>query len=324
MRLSILTLLALIGCQDKKPAPPAAPPPPPPPHDGVVLVLPGTAPRQPLRYALTPGAVATSQLVYDLELKSDGQPSPLPVLVVDLETKVERRMPDGAARLRIAITRASVRDRAGATASELVRKEAAAMQGVAVTELVAPDGLVSDSQIEAAGALSDAARGQLANLLRSLEHAAPRFPVEPVGPGASWRERRTLPEGGIRAINETTYVLTSRTGDTIAYTSTAASAGEPQKVVQDGTTVDVTETRGHGEAAGTVDLARYAFELIASSVFSTVLTVAAPAGAPGAGRSAIEIAIKLQVSPRDAERAEAAPAAPSPDAGPAQGAHNAP
>jgi hypothetical protein len=327
MRWSILTLFALIACQDKKLAPPDPLAAPTPPRDGVVLLLPGTGPLQPIRYQVSPETVWRSELVYDLEIKTDGQPSPLPLLVIDLETRVDSKRADGTAKLRIAVLRTTVRERTGATASELVRREAEAMQGVVITELLAPDGAVSDIRIEAPGALTEAARAQLDNLLRSLDHAVPRLPTEAVGAGASWRERKTLPEGGIRAVTETIYLLTSRVGDTITYTSTAASAAKPQKVVQDGTLVDVTDTHGHAASAGTVDLSRRAFELTASSWFSTTMNVVAPPGTPGAGRSTIEVAIKLQVSRAPAGHDPGAPGSnvgPAAEGGSAQGAHNAP
>ena len=71
MRCTILTLVALIACQDKKPGPPP-PPPPQPPHDGVTLVQPGTAPFQTLRYHLTAGTKTTSELIWDLTAEDDG------------------------------------------------------------------------------------------------------------------------------------------------------------------------------------------------------------------------------------------------------------
>jgi len=357
MRLGPLTLIMLIACRDKPPPPAPPAPPPAPPQDGVVLVHSGTAPLQPLRYHLTRGMTTASELVYDLDVKTDGKPGPVPTLVVELETVVEDVRPDGTAKLRITVVGTAVRAPAASeTAAAQLHSEAAAIQGVSISELLAPDGAVSDAQTTAAGTLPDAARAQLDTLIRGLSQAAARLPAEPVGLGASWRERRTLPEGGIRVVTETLYVLTARDGDALAYTSTGTSTAVPQTVVQDGTKVEVTDTHGHAEAAGTIDLARHAFELTSSSVFTTTMTIDAPSGTPGAGRSTLEIAMKLQViaghpgtapppgaAPSDAgptstdagpasADAAAAPRASAPDAAPsavprdaaAQGAHSAP
>jgi hypothetical protein len=311
MRCTLLTLVALIACQDKRPP---APPPLPPPHDGVTLIQPGAAPFQAVRYHLTPGSKTTSELIWDLTTANDGPPSPMPTLVVELDTVVEDVLADGTARLRITIARTTVRDQAGSSVgSDLVRDEAAAMQGVIITEMLAPDGKLSDSHVDAAN-LPDNVRSRLDSLTRSLEQVAMQLPAEPVGIGATWRERRSLPAGGIRALSETTYTLTSLSPDRIAYTGAGVASGAPQTIEQDGLKVEVTNTHGHSETTGAVDLTRYAPELTSSSTFSTAMNVVSPNQAPGAGPSTVEITMAIRVTPADASRAAA----------PAQGAHSAP
>jgi hypothetical protein len=319
MRCTILTLVTLIACQDKKPAPP----PPPPPHDGVTLVSPGAAPFQTVRYHLARGSKTMSELVWDLTATNDGQPGPMPTLIIELETVVADVLPDGDAKLRITITRTRVRDQAGSSAgSELVREEAAAMQGVIITENLAPDGKLSDSHVDAA-TVPDNVRTRLDGLSRTLEQVAMQLPAEPVGLGATWRERKSLPAGGIRAVSETTYTVTSLTRDKIAYTGVGLATGTPQTIEQDGLKVEVTNTHGHSETTGALDLTRYAPEVTSTSTFTAAMNVVAPDQAPGAGPSTVEITMAIQVTPSDAARAEPAPAPavatapPSPDAGPA-------
>lgn len=190
-----------------------------------------------------------------------------------------------------------------------------------ITEKLAADGQVSDAHVQAAPALSDQAHAQLDNLSQSLERVAMRLPPEPVGVGATWRERRTLPAGGIQAVSEITYTLTSRTGDTIAYTSTGLATGAPQTLEQDGLKVEVTSTRGHAETQGTVDLSSYALEILSTSTFVTAMNVIAPKDTPGAGPSTVEVTMAIQLSPRPA-----APSTPEKAArtGSVQGAHKAP
>lgn len=322
MRRSILALVALIACQEKKSETPPPSPPPAPlrlsSDDGVTLIQPGVAPRQALRYHLTRGIKTTSELVYDLGIKNDGQGEPMPALVIELETTVDDVLADGTAKLRITAGRTSVRDRPGSeAASDLVRGEAAAMQGVVITEMLAPDGKVSDAHVQIAGAHPDRPHAQLDSLCQRLEGMAMRLPHEPVGPGATWRERRVLPQGGIQAAVETTYTLASISGDTVAYTSAGASTGAPQTIEQDGLTAEVTDARGHSEAKGTVDLSRFALDLTSTTTFMTTMNIAAPKGTPGAGSSTIEVTMALQLAPSTAK-----PEAPG--QGSAQGAHSAP
>jgi hypothetical protein len=335
MRRGFLTLVTLIACKDK-PSEPAPPPPPPaPPHDGVTLVDPGTGPLQALRYHLTKGDKTTTELVWDFDARTDGKSDPLPTLVVDLETTVDDVLADGSARLRVAVVRTDVRNRPGGTVgSDLVRSEAAAMQGVILTELLAPDGQLSDAHVDAPATLPDHVRARLDSLTRSLAQVAMRLPAEPVGVNATWRVRRTLPEGGIRAVSETTYTLTSLAGSALAYAAAGSSTGEPQTIEQDGLKVEVTNTHGHAETHGTVDLSHFAPRVTSSSVFATAMTVAGPKDATGTGASTVEITMAIQVTPVSAVRdaaddatagaGSATPASPGREADSDQGAHSAP
>jgi hypothetical protein len=184
------------------------------------------------------------------------------------------------------------------------------MRGVVITQMLAPDGKVWDAHIETPAALSDKVRAKLDRVSQSLERVAMRLPSEPVGVGATWRERRTLPEGGIRAISETTSTLVSITGDTIAYATTGLSTGAPQTLEQDGAKLEVTDTHGRAEARGTIDLARYAFDVASTSTFTTTMNVVAPPGTPGAGSSTVEVTIAIQLRPPADPRPADPPAAP--------------
>jgi hypothetical protein len=309
MRCTVITLLALIACKEKPPAPP--PPTPLPPHDGVTVLQPGAPPHQALRYRLIKGARTRSELVCDVDLRSDDHTGPMPTLVVDFETQVTDVLADGTAQLRITVIGTTVRDRPGsATAGDLVRAQAAAMHGVVFTETLAPDGALGEPRLEAT-ALSDKVRGQLESLTRSLQQVAMRMPQEPVGLGAMWRERRTLPEGGIRAVSETTYTLTSLTGDTVGYLATGVASGAPQTIEQDGLKAEVTSTSGSSEAKGTVDLSRYAIAVSSTSKLTTTMNVEAPEGTPGGGPSTIEVTLAVQVTPSSAPLDDAAAAAPT-------------
>src|SRR5689334_7304806 len=131
MRRIALMLLTLAACKEKEPEPP----PPAPPHDGVTVVQPGAAPLQPLRYHPTKGVRTTSQLICDLDTRTDGHDDPMPTVVVDLETVVEDVLADGTAKLRLTILQTAARERPGmAITLDLVRDQLAAMQGIAFTE----------------------------------------------------------------------------------------------------------------------------------------------------------------------------------------------
>lgn len=314
MRCTCLTLVALLACGEEPRVPP---PPPPPPHDGVTLIHPGASPRQPLRYQLTKGSRTTSQLTCDADVKTANLGGPMPTQVIDLETLVDDVLPDGSAKLRITVLDARIRERPGAdAANDVMRTQAAALRGVVIRSTLAPDGHASGARVESG---SDKLHDELDNLLRSLEHVATRLPTEPVGVGALWRERRTLPEGGVRAISEMTYVLSSVSGTTIHYASTGELSGAPQTIDQDGTRLEVTDTHGRSTATGSVDLSRYALEVTASSRFATTMKVVSPAPGSADGASTIEIAMAIGMTSRTPTTATASdpPSPPAPAAPPA-------
>lgn len=301
MRRTYLILVVLMACHDKPPEPP----PPAPPQDGVVLIQPGVQPLQLLRYHLTRGATVKSRLVCNVDVKSSEVQAPMASQVFDLETTVEDVAASGDARLRITVVDADVRDRPGVTATDVVKAQTTALRGLVITETLAPDGKVSDARV-AAGAAPDQVQHELDGLLQNLGRVATRLPAEPVGVGATWRERRTLPEGGVRAISEITYTLTSLTGTTVGFTSAGQASGPPEQTVeQDGEKVQVTDVHGQSAAAGSLDLARYALELNATSGFFTTMALAAPAAGKGAERSTIEISIAIRMT--SAQGAHSAP-----------------
>jgi hypothetical protein len=311
MRCCLLTLVCVIACKDK-PVETPPPPPPPQPQDGVKLIQPGTAPRQTLRYQLTKGARTTSTLVCDFAIKNDGQGDAIPTLIVELETVVDDVLGDGSAKLRFTLTRAHLRELPGAATPDDLQAGAAALQGVVITELLAPDGKSSAAQVAPGAAVPDQARAQLDSLITSLEHVVVQLPVEPIGIDATWQERRTLPPGGITGVSEILYTVTALPPGAFTYTSTGVLTGGPQTIEREGVKVEVSDTTGRSAAKGTVALSSYALDVEVSSVFSSKMNAIAAKDTPGSGSSTVEITMATRMTPGTTPASEAA--APS-DAG---------
>ena len=284
-------------------------PPQAAPHDGVTVINPGTAPLRLLRYHLTKGDRTASELVWDFATQDDGKAEVTPSLVVDFETTVDDVRADGSAVLALRITRTTIRGQdtgsgsemgntpGSATSSDLVRGFAQAMQGVTIHEALAPDGGVADLKVDAPPGLAPALATRLDNLSRGLAQVTMKLPSEPVGLTASWRERKTLPDGGIRAVSEATYTLTALTETTLGYQASATMTGPPHTIEQEGVKVEITDTHGQSEVRGAVDLAHYAPQGSLKSSFATTMNIAAPAGTPGAGKSTMAITMAFQLTP---------------------------
>lgn len=291
----------------------AAAPTQAPPHDGLAVINPGTAPLRLLRYHLNKGDRTASELVWDFATQDDGKAEVTPSLILDFETTVEDVRADGSAQLALRITKTTIRGQddgkaAGsasemgntpgtATSSDLVRNFAASMQGVTIHEVLAPDGGVADLKVDTPPGLAPALASRLDSLSRGLAQITMKLPTEPVGLTASWRERKTLPDGGIRAVSEATYTLTQLTETSIGYVASATMTGPPHTVEQEGVKVEITDTHGQSEVRGTVDLAHYAPQGSLKSSFATTMNIAAPAGTPGAGKSTMAVSMAFQLTP---------------------------
>lgn len=302
MRRALLTLALLTACKDK-PAPP--PPAPTPVHDGVQLIQAGTAPLQPLRYRFAPGTRTTSTLTCEVAIKTDGQGEAAPPLVVTLETVVEDVASDGAAHLRFTLTGAQLARPGSAELAEQV----AALPGIAITETLAPDGTTSGARVETTGAAPDKARAQLDSLLQSLAHVTTQLPAEAVGVGATWRERRTLPPGGIAGVAETVYTLRAVAPTSFSYASVGELTGGPQTITNEGVTIEVSKSAGRTEASGTVALDRYALDVTTRSAFTSTMSTVVPPDAAGGGASTIEVTMAARMVPGGAPAAAASGAA---------------
>src|SRR5262249_41638874 len=88
---------------------------------------------------LTKGGKVTSQLECDADVKSSELGGSMPTQVVTLETVVDDVLADGAAKLRITVVDAGIRERPGAEAvGDVMRAQAAAMRGRGNPEAPAP------------------------------------------------------------------------------------------------------------------------------------------------------------------------------------------
>ncbi len=123
------------------------------------------------------------------------------------EVETVRVNPDGSAEQRLRILRVDV---SGAQAPEALRaRVASALTGV--TWAFTQDARGRVVARRAAGEVPDEVRPVLDGVLDSLDQMGAALPAEPVAPGATWRERRTLHvvpgAGGLDMNVDATYTL---------------------------------------------------------------------------------------------------------------------
>src|SRR5262245_48809857 len=100
------------ACSSKK-----SEPPPPAPHEGIEIVRPGAMPHQPLRYQLAAGVRTGVEMEVDIDIVTPTFQRTMPTTVTVMELGADDVLPDGSAKVRTTILRASARERPGVQAS---------------------------------------------------------------------------------------------------------------------------------------------------------------------------------------------------------------
>lgn len=265
-----IALLVLASCEQK-----ATPPDPAataPRNDGVQLLTlgEGTAHRV-LRYHLTKGAHTPLEMSTTMDLEVAPRPVKMPTVAMTLDLAVLDVLADGSARVKTSVTGTRVVDRAGATLDAAALSPLAElMRGLAYTFTLGPDGTVSNGEVS--GAPSGQMRGQLEEMMRSIEQVAMRLPVVPVGVGAKWSSKKTVAQNGITVTTVTTTQLTAIDGDRLEFTSETTLSAPNQTTTQQGMTLDIKDVGGGGTGKGSLDLATMAMRGTITSEFRGNLT----------------------------------------------------
>jgi hypothetical protein len=241
------------ACRDKQ----APPPPAPPPRQGLEMVSHGAMPHQPLRYRLTRGISTVVELEVDREIATSREQHTMPTSITVMEVAADDVLPDGNARVRTTILRASARERPGATASlEVASAQGAMLSGVAITGTLTPRGKIHSPRLAAGPNLPAKASQEAGPLIEQTEEVAMPLPEPAIGVGAIWRVRRDLMQLGLKLESITELEVTAIDGPRVSYAMRTEIKGDRQRAMIEGTQVDVTNVRGTGSGKGVIDLGR--------------------------------------------------------------------
>ncbi|MEO8841812.1 MAG: hypothetical protein ABI591_28255 [Kofleriaceae bacterium] len=254
MRSISVILVAALSCKSHEA------PPPPSPSD-LVVVSPGVLPQRLLHYQLAKGTKSTLELEVEGTLTAGAiPPSTAPPLVFSLEIVVDDVTADGHMKLTTTIQELTTHAAADQPGAPAATTAAAALKGLEITSLLAPDGAITDVKIASDDrALSEAAKAQVEALVQAIPKLAMPLPSTPVGIGAKWRSSRALgPVSPLALQSVTTIDLTGVAGSSITYEVGSTVHGADQKVTQDGVEVDVNSITGTATGRGTFDLQKLA------------------------------------------------------------------
>lgn len=234
-------------------------PPPPAPREGLEIVRPGAIPHQPLRYQLTKGVKTGVEMEVDMDIVTPTFQRTMPTTVTVMELGAEDVLPDGSAKVRTTILRASARERPGAGAAlEAVNAQAMMLSGVSITGTLTPRGRMQDPKLGGSENLPAKAAEGFAALIAQAEEVALPLPEPSVGVGAVWRVRRDAVQLGIKMETMTEISVTAIEGKRITFEMRTEVKGASQRTTIEGVPVDVSNVRGRGTGKGVIDLGRMA------------------------------------------------------------------
>ncbi len=311
----IALLIVIASACKKKEAPPT-----PPPRQGIEMVRHGAMPHQPLRYRLTRGVKTAVELEVDIDIVTPTFQRTMPTTVTVMELGADDVLPDGNAKVRTTILRASARERPGAQVSlEAVNAQAAMLSGVEITGTLTARGKLQEPQVAGSAGLPPKPAGAVTALVAQAEAVAMPRPEPGIGVGAIWRVRRDVVELGIKMETLTEIEVTAIDGPRVTYVMRTEARGDDQRATIDGTQVDVTKVRGSGTGRGVIDLARMVIFGEQSAELGFDVSAMAASGSAQAG------SVKMRTAKRLSPAAGTTPATPpDPDAGAAPKPENAP
>jgi hypothetical protein len=300
-----IALLAVLAGGCKK-----AEPPPPPPRQGVEMVSLGALPHQPLRYQLTKGVKTAVELEIDTEVATSSFQRTMPTQVMVMELAAEDVLPDGNAKVRTTILRATAKERAGANSSiEALNAQATMLSGIAITGTLTPRGRVIEPKLVGSASMPAKAAEGFAELIARSEEVAMPLPEPGIGVGAIWRVRRDASQLGIKMETVTDIEVTAIEGQRVSYTMRTEVKGSDQHVAIEGVEVDVKNVQGNGSGKGVIDLGRMV--MFGEQSLELGFDIAAE-------RHASSMKMKTTKRLKPADAAVAAPPAQQPEAPPPQ------
>jgi hypothetical protein len=250
----VLLAVPLAGCRKSAEAPPA-----PPPVQGVEMVRYGAMPHQPLRYQLTKGVKTAVEMEIDTDVSAPTFQRTMPTTVTVMELGADDVLPDGNAKVRTTILRASARERPGAqTSVEAANAQGTMLSGIEITGTLTPRGKILEPRLVGGANLPPGAAEGLSELVARSEEVAMPLPEPGVGVGAIWRVRRDATQLGIKMETITEIEVTAIEGQRVTYALRTEVKGADQHAMIEGVDVAVTNVRGNGSGKGVIDLGRMA------------------------------------------------------------------
>jgi hypothetical protein len=233
----------------------------------VRMLVPGTAPRQLLRYTLTPKSIEYMQFDMRLGIETTfddptlGQSSnkvDTPTMRMTIRSTVTELLPDGDARLAYEVVSFELLHDVALPAPQRTALE---------TSLAQLAGMTGSSRLSARGVPSEIAfeipnaTPQLQQMMDSLRDAMRQLyvplPEAPVGKGAKWEATARYEVSSMMFDSKITYLMTERSAGSLEVQIETALSAQPQSFpVAGGMTGTIKSSAGKGEGTLSQPLTR--------------------------------------------------------------------
>ena len=217
----------------------------------------GAEPREVIRFQATTNTTERAELTLKLRTRTTFENTVLeqgrtdvdfPAVRVGGPMTVTEASPNGDAAITFVIDEVELLDDVvdpRMRAAMVARTEA--LRGIQVSWRRAPDGAITP--------IAGSAKEEWQDIAEGLAAAAIRFPLEPIGIGATWRVSSTFQAGEVRGLRVVTYHLRDRDDATVTIDAeTELRAGDQALSTEPNATKHLRSARGSGTLHGVVAL----------------------------------------------------------------------
>lgn len=229
----------------------------------VVLLDPGSEPRQELRYKLEKGHKEQVAMTITMTMKMEmpGMPSTpisMPPMKMVMDLEIAEKLDDDKARYKFEVTETDILDAPDVQpmVAKTLKSEIGKVVGMKGSAVVDTRGFNTDATLEMPPGLNPQMSQMMDSTQQSMDQMSSPLPEEPVGVGAKWELNQNIEQNGINVKQKTTFELVELEGSTGKLKASIMQTAEPQTAqMPGGVSAEVKSLNSSGEGEINFDLA---------------------------------------------------------------------
>lgn len=272
----------------------------------VELLEQGQEPRRELRLNLS--NLQDETMVMDIDMSSHIEAGPqvmdidLPTMQMVMDIDQKKVTQEGNLSYHFTLREAKVMPGEGANPQMVaaMRQGLTSVQGVSGSGVVTPRGETLEASIEVPEGAPPQVKQQLDQMKGSLQQMSASLPEEPVGVGASWRVKMTMPGTAFEIEQTATYTIERFDGDAVVLNVEFKQEAPEQLMGPAGQQVKLTSLEGSGKGTIVLDSSRMVPRRSEVTVDMSMEMVPQGAGAPAGMVVKTEAHVEMKMRPGEA------------------------